>query len=212
MSARRSWATCCEAHIPSQSLGRGYLGRVERPSDSHFVSERRSGSRWGVELEFTRPRRNRNGFQRCDPFGEQSRGSITWSPRVPGSITMPQLFPTPFLTACSTTQRHNTLSTTVWINQNLSPRISLVYLAGMGFYRTTYESESRFDILPPEHLITGRFPALIEDSHLRRQTARGVRGPHRPDRSRRPRARAYDCTASRAAWLLRPAVGLAWNF
>ena len=63
-----------------------------------------------------------------------------------------------------TTQRHSTLSTIVWMNQELSPRVSLIYLAGMGFSRTTFENESRFDILPlpPGISIPNIFPAITK--------------------------------------------------
>ena len=144
------------------------------------------GSRWGVELEFTRGGEIDFDFSGAIPLASRV-DAITWSSLVPGS-PMPQLLSRPVSLSLRSARRHNTLSTTVWMNQELSQRVSLVYLAGMGFYRNTFESEARFGILPPELSIPGLISDALEDGQLWRAAARGVRGPHRPDRSRRARA------------------------
>jgi hypothetical protein len=110
------------------------------------------------------------------------------------------------------TQRHSTLSTTVWFNQTLSSKISLVYLAGMGFYRNTYENESRFDILPPGITLPVGFPAYTTKtvSYGVRPLAGFEARVHLTDHvDLVPGIRLHGLES---AWLLRPAVGLAWNF
>ncbi|HET9567739.1 MAG TPA: hypothetical protein VFP16_05185, partial [Vicinamibacterales bacterium] len=110
------------------------------------------------------------------------------------------------------TQRHSTLSTSVWFNQSLSSRVSLVYLAGMGFYRATYESDSRFEILPAIITIPAGFPSVTT-----RTVTYGVR-PLAGFEARIKLTEHADLVPGirlhglESAWLLRPAVGLAWSF
>ena len=108
------------------------------------------GSRWGVELEFTRAGEIETEFDGVIPLS-RAGNIVSWSSSLPpGSVpagidVVLPLLQRPTSYSLRTTQRHSTLSTTVWMNQELSDRVSLVYLAGMGFYRTTFETESRFD-------------------------------------------------------------------
>ena len=90
-----------------------------------------------------------------------------------------------------TAQRHSTLSASVWMKQELSPRCLAGRTSqGMGFQRSTFE-RIRFEILPlpPGITIPNIFPTVVEDGHLRRAATRRDRGPHRADRAHRPRAR-----------------------
>jgi hypothetical protein len=101
---------------------------------------------WGVEVEFARP----------------SAIESEWSPDVipladPGlPIATPggTLFPDPglvfpiFRYQIRTTQRYTTLSTMVWARQDLSERVSLAYLGGVSFQRTTQEIEFEFQPFP----------------------------------------------------------------
>jgi len=168
------------------------------------------GSRWGVELAFTRPGEIETEFSGAIPLAS-SVELITSAARVPGTLTATQLFPSPLPYRLRATQRYSTLSATVWFNQNLSPKISLVYLAGMGFYRATYESESRFDILPAGITIPIVFPTLTKTVNY------GVR-PLVGFEARIKLTDHVDLVPGvrlhglESAWLLRPAVGLAWNF
>jgi len=142
-----------------------------------------------------------------------SRGdAITWSSLVPGSpLALPQLLSRPVSYSLRSAQRHNTLSTTVWMNQELSQRVSLVYLAGMGFSRSTFESEARFDILPPELSIPGLLPTLSKTVSYGVRPLAGFEA--RIDLTEHvelvPGVRLHGLDN---AWLVRPAVGLAWNF
>jgi hypothetical protein len=171
------------------------------------------GSRWGVELEFTRPGEIETDFGGAIPLVSSIESfAVTASTRAPGGITLPQLFPSPLPYRLQTTQRHSTLSTTVWFNQSLSPRISLVYLAGMGFNRTTYESASRFEILPAGITLPAGFPTTVTKT-----VTYGVR-PLAGFEARIGLTDHVDLVPGvrlqglESAWLLRPAVGLAWEF
>lgn len=124
---------------------------------------------------------------------------------------MTQLLSRPVSYSLRSAQRHNTLSTTVWMNQELSPRVSLVYLAGMGFHRSTFESEARFDILPPGLSIPGLFPTLSKTVSYGVRPLAGfeVRIDLTDHVELLPGVRLHGLDN---AWLVRPAVGLAWNF
>ena len=97
------------------------------------------------------------------------------------------------------------------MNQELSQRVSLVYLAGMGFYRSTSESEARFDILPPELSIPGLLPTLSKTVSYGVRPLAGfeVRIDLTDHLELVPGVRLHGLDN---AWLVRPAVGLAWNF
>jgi hypothetical protein len=167
------------------------------------------GSRWGVELEFARGGEIETDFSGAIPLGSRV-DAITWSSSVPGS-PMTQLLPRPVPFRLRSSQRHNTLSTTVWMNQELSQRISLVYLAGMGFYRSTVENEARFDILLPELAIPGLLPTLSKTVSYGVRPLAGfeVRIDLTDHVELVPGVRLHGLDN---AWLVRPAVGLAWNF
>jgi hypothetical protein len=145
--------------VPSGGEAIGFALRVGTPL----------GSRWGIELEFTRAGEIESEFDGVIPLASRAGTSISWSSLPPGSVpaeieALLPIIQRPASYSLRTTQRHSTLSTTVWMNQDLSPRVSLVYLAGMGFNRTTFENESRFEILPlpPGISIPSIFPAITK--------------------------------------------------
>jgi hypothetical protein len=185
--------------VPSGGEAIGFALRVGTPL----------GSRWGIELEFARPGEIETEFNGAIPLAS-SVEILTTLARAPGGITAAQLFPSPLPYRLRSSQRHSTLATMVWFNQSLSPKISLVYLAGMGFYRATYESEARFDILPAS-TIPVVFPPITKT------VTYGVR-PLAGFEARIKLTDHVDLVPGvrlhglESAWLLRPAVGLAWNF
>jgi hypothetical protein len=164
------------------------------------------GSRWGVELAFTRPGEIETEFSGAIPLASSAE-LVALASRGSGTL----VFPSPLPYRLQAAQRHSTLSTTVWFNQSLSSKISLVYLAGMGFYRSTYESESRFEILPAGITLPIGFPALTKTITY------GVR-PLAGFEARIKLTDQVDLVPGirlhglESAWLLRPAVGLAWSF
>jgi hypothetical protein len=168
------------------------------------------GNRWGIELEFTRPGEIDTDFSGA-PIPLASRvDALAWSATVPRNVA--QLFPLPVSYRLRATQRHTTLSPTAWMKQNLSERVALVYLAGMGFYRATYESESRFDILPP----AGITIPIVLPSRSKTVTY-GVR-PLAGFEAHIGLSDHVDLVPGvrlhglENAWLLRPAIALVWNF
>jgi hypothetical protein len=196
--------------VPSGGEAVGFALRVGTPL----------GSRWGVELEFTRAGEIETEFD--GPFPLASRAtSITWSSVPPGSeAALVSLLQRPVSYSLRASQRHSTLSTTLWMSQELSDRISLVYLAGMAFNRSTFESESRFEILPlppgipvlpPGISIPSIFPTITKTvmygvSPLAGFEAR-IEMTDQIDLVPGVRLHGID-----NGWLIRPAVGLAWNF
>jgi hypothetical protein len=171
------------------------------------------GSRWGIELEFARPGEIESEFSGSIPLASGiDFVALTQISRVPPDVTLPQIFPPILPYRLRSAQRHSTLSTSVWFNQSLSPRVALVYLAGIGFYRATYESDSRFEILPAINTVPTGFPSI---------TTKTVNYGVRPLAGLEARIKMTDqldlvpgirLHGLENAWLLRPAVGLAWNF
>jgi hypothetical protein len=175
------------------------------------------GGRWGVELEFARPGEIESEFSGSIPLasGIDPLVLLQTSRVVPPGATLPQIFPPILPYRVRSTQRYSTLSTSVWFNQSLSPRLSLVYLAGMGFSRTTFESDSRFEILPALpaiNTVPAGFPSV---------TTKTVTYGVRPLAGFEARIKLTDHAdlvpgirlhGLENAWLLRPAVGIAWNF
>jgi hypothetical protein len=173
----------------------------------------RLGSRWGVELEFTRAGEIETEFDGAIPLASRAT-SITWSSVSAGSdAALLSLLQRPVAYSLRASQRHSTLSTTFWMNQELSERVSLVYLAGMAFNRSTFESESRFEILPlpPGISIPNIFPSVTKTITYGVRPLAGIEAriglTEQVDLVPGLRLHGID-----NGWLMRPAVGLAWNF
>jgi hypothetical protein len=173
----------------------------------------RLGSRWGVELEFTRAGEIETEFDGAIPLASRAT-SITWSSVPPGSdAALLSLLQRPVSYSLRASQRHSTLSTTLWMNQELSERVSLAYLAGMAFNRSTFESESRFEILPlpPGISIPSIFPSITKTIMYGVRPVAGIEAriglTEQVDLVPGLRLHGID-----NGWLMRPAVGLAWNF
>lgn len=169
------------------------------------------GARWGVELEYARPQEIENDFAP----GIVPLPAATLVPGVNGANVFPQdgaqIFPT-FSYRIRTSQRNSMISSAVWARQEISPRMSLVYLGGVGFHRTTSEVTLTFEpglprvgfpiAIPPSvtnatNYDVGPFAGmegrigLTEHAHL----VAGVR-----------------LHGISGGWLFRPSVGLGWNF
>jgi hypothetical protein len=189
--------------VPSGGEAVGFALRVGTPL----------GSRWGVELEFTRAGEIETEFEGAIPLASRAT-TVTWSSVPPGSETaLVSLLQRPVSYSVRASQRHSTLATTVWMNQEVSDRVSLVYLAGMAFNRTTYESEARFEILPlpPGITIPSIFPSITKTVMYGVRPLAGIEAriglTEQVDLVPGLRLHGID-----NGWLLRPAVGLAWNF
>jgi hypothetical protein len=169
------------------------------------------GSRWGVELEFTRPGEIETDFTGGSIPLANWIEIVTSSTMTPIGSTAAQVFPVPPFYRFRATQRNTTLSTTAWVNQELSPRVSLVFLAGMGFHRTTNESESRFDLLPVDIARPGLIPWRTKTVTYGVRPLAGLEAriglTDHIDLVPGIRLHGLD-----NGWLLRPAVGLDWKF
>jgi hypothetical protein len=161
------------------------------------------GARWGVEAEFARPAEFED--ERTNdilPLAEIAQS-------LPPGVTLPTvLFPS---FAFRTTYRNTTMSTAAWARQELSARASLVYLAGLGFYRSEREVALSFDPraliapLPPilpyetETILYGVTPFAGIEARIgmggRAQLVPGLR-----------------LHGIEGGWLVRPGIGVNWMF
>ena len=169
------------------------------------------GAKWGVELEFARPAEIDTdispGIVPLPAELTVNSGSVAGT-ILPGTGLV---FPS-YSYRIRTKERNTTLSTALWARQQLTPKVSLVYVGGAGFRRSTSEVAISFD-LPPFLGI----PIIRPSSSVTSSTTYGV-GPFVGVESRIgltdhvqlvPGVRLHGVTGG---WLLRPSVGLGWNF
>jgi len=169
------------------------------------------GRRWGVELEYARPQEIDNEYSP----GVVPLPAATVLTGAVGAGTFPtdigQAFPA-FSYRIRTSQRNSMISSAVWARQEISRRMSLVYLGGVGFHRTTSEVTLTFEpgpvriglpiILPPQVTNSttydvGPFAGMEGRIGLtdHAQLVAGVR-----------------LHGIQGGWLFRPSVGLGWMF
>lgn len=156
----------------------------------------RVGATWGVELEFARP-------ATIEGMSTPEVRPLDLPP-----VIDPRIFP-PISFSIEAEERHTTLSPSAWIEQPLSARVSLVYLGGLTFGRTDREytvSYPTLAVLPigrptytTESVTYGLGAIVGFEARLglgeRAQLVPGIR------------LHAID-----NVWLVRPAVGINWNF
>lgn len=89
------------------------------------------GDRWGVEAEFARPAE----------IEEERANDILPLALIAESLPPGTALPTRLFPPISyrTTHRNTTISTAAWVRQDISARAALVYLGGLGFYRSESE-------------------------------------------------------------------------
>lgn len=173
------------------------------------------GSNWGVEAEFARPAEielamDDGSLAYWSSFGAQSGpvggqlDSITLLP--PRAISVPSI-----RAFGESSQRTTTMSASLWVQQQLSGRVAMMYLAGMGFYRSEYQYRISY-----EPLFIG-LPGVALPAFDNTSIAYGVR-PLAGIESRIsmtdhvqlvPGVRLH---GAENGWLIRPSVGLAWTF
>ena len=177
------------------------------------------GSIWGIEVEYARPGEIEN---ESTPLGlplAQSSLTFTNLGELPGTSTLlPEIFAPSILPySIRTSARHSTLSTALWVHQQLTARVAMIYLGGMAFYRSEQEYEYQVTFprlagpvpLPPSLVVPGAFRTesvaygvrplagvesrigMTEHAHL----SAGVR-----------------LQASSGMWLIRPSIGVGWTF
>jgi hypothetical protein len=173
------------------------------------------GSFWGIEAEFARPgeieQDNRYDvfpvdlLSRLYPNGGGYVGGL-YDVSVIGSIL-------PFGYNFETTERNGTFSTNLWARQEIGARAAIVYLGGLAFTRSEYES--RMDFRLPPVVLPGATSLLPPRST--RTVAYGVR----PNVGIEGRIRMTDhaelvpglrLLGLQDRWLIRPSVGINWTF
>lgn len=173
------------------------------------------GAIWGLEVEFARPgeieREIHSGIRLPVDVPVPGLPSISRNPVVglrPEDLSLPG-----FAYRLRSTERNSTLSAALWLRQELTSRFSMVYLGGMAFSRAEYENEVTY---APFILTPGLPPSLLPPT-LNTTTVYGVQ----PLVGVESRVEMTDhlrlvpglrMQASDGRWLIRPSVGLAWNF
>jgi hypothetical protein len=180
------------------------------------------GRMWGAELDLTRPAVIET--ESTPDFLPLTAGAIglisttgsgTAAPGtavpgvVGGQLPIGPIVPSSY--RIHSESRYTTLSTSVWAAQELSSRVSLVYLGGVGFHRSTFVTELTFErrgllpglILPP----TTRSETLV---HSVRPLAGFEARIGLTDHVQLvPGVRMHGIEGG---WLIRPSVGLGWKF
>ena len=180
------------------------------------------GSRWGLELEFVRPGEIENDFS-PDVFPLLT-ATTTQLPSIPGLPDAVRYDPLVFPTLSyryHTSQRNTTLTTSLWVKQEISARFSLAYLGGIAFGRTSREIEVTYESirptlpsipsLPTLPTIPSILPTITESTTYDVGPMVGVEGRIRLGGQVNlvPGIRLH---AIEGGWLIRPAVGLEWIF
>ena len=167
------------------------------------------GRRWGVELEFVRP-----GEITSDQIPPilPAYYTVTSEPVVP---ILPNVLPDPSLVFPSfsyrfrASQRRATLSTALWVRQEISRRFSLAYVGGVAFGRT--ESELEISYLPIRPTIIPIPPSVNESVNYDVAPMVGVEGRIRLG-GHVDVVPGIRLQATEGGWLIRPSLGLAWAF
>jgi hypothetical protein len=176
----------------------------------------RLGTIWGVEVEFARPGEIEHEIG--SGIGLPESPLVTIPPLVgdlPGSV---QVFAGPVRPGITyrvqSRERNTTLSAALWLEQQLTGRVAMVYLGGMAFSRSEFENEVSYVpiiftpvlpsplILPPmrtDTIIYGVQPMVGVESRIE-MTGNAHLVP------------GLRMHASDGRWLIRPAVGIAWRF
>jgi hypothetical protein len=168
------------------------------------------GSRWGVEVEFVRPGEITSEVV-PDVLPLATQPAFTLTPAIPGlptPVPEPLVFPS-YSYRFRTRQRNTTLSTALWVRQEISPRFSLAYVGGVAFGRTSREVEVTFEPVRP--VIFPIPPSVSETTTYDVGPMVGVEGRIRMGGHVNlvPGLRLH---AIEGGWLIRPALGLAWVF
>ena len=172
------------------------------------------GAKWGVEAEFVRPGEITSN-QSPEIF--PAVYDVTPIQVIPGlpnqgvNVYDPLIFP-PISYEFRSTQRRSTLSTSLWVRQELSSRVSMVYLGGVAFGRTSTEVEITYTFPRQTILPLPPIPPLTNESiYYDVQPMVGVEGRIRMG-GKVDLVPGLRLHGAQGGWLIRPAVGLSWNF
>ena len=159
---------------------------------------------WGVELEFVRPSEIEGSGSPVYPLlpSPLTVGDPAIITTLLGSLPSTTIFPSPV--RVETRDRYTTLSTVAWASQDLSDRVSLIYLGGVAFNRSEHEYGVSYNIpirpISSQRTINygvrpvvGLESRIAMTDHL--SLVPGIR-----------------LVGLQDAWLFRPAVGVRWSF
>ena len=173
------------------------------------------GSFWGVEAEFSRPGEIEHDGGDVFPLASSTvvdQGFLSYTvqngipPELIGRIL-------PYGYNLQTSERNSTFSTNLWARQEIGGRAAIVYLGGLAFTRSEYES--RMDFRLPTVVLPG-ITSLLPP----RSTTTVVYGV-RPNVGIEGRIRMTDhaelvpglrLLGLQDGWLIRPSVGINWTF
>lgn len=217
------------ASAQSAYVGASFIGDVVRASGSSFGGGAGNGEtfggalrvgtplgqQWGVELEFAR-----TGEIETMPGGVFPATRAEWSSQLSGGVGFPSvttsslIFPAPRF---ESERRLATISTLLWWNHELSDRLSLVYLGGVTFTRSTWELHISYPDFPVPPLPIPR-PTILPPPNLDQKTtsygadvAVGFEGRiGMTDHVRLVPGIRLQTIAE--GWAIRPGVGLQWVF
>jgi hypothetical protein len=168
------------------------------------------GQNWGVELGFTYP----NEIERENSQFPIPLLAAALAGRTAAGIAVPPTNVTfPVFEASTEVERRNTtLETVAWFAQSVSGRVDLVYLGGVAFNRVVEEISFNFNrrliaIVVPNSTrsvsydvgpVVGMEARIGLTDHVRLVPAFRLQG--------------VGGSTTQGGWLLRPSVGLAWQF
>jgi hypothetical protein len=163
------------------------------------------GSFWGVEAEFSRPTEIEQDGIDVLPFVTTT---ATW--RSGDFDVLGQSLP--FGYNLETTERNSTFSTNLWARQEIGGRAAIVYLGGLAFTRSEYETRMDF-----------RLPAVLPGltSLIPPRSTETIVYSVRPNVGIEGRIRMTDhaelvpgirLLGLQDGWLIRPSVGINWTF
>ena len=166
------------------------------------------GAMWGVELEFVRPGQiTSDQSPQILPAAIYDVTPVQVIPGLPNDGRYdPLIFPS---YRFRSTQRRTTLSTSLWVRQEITPRFSLVYLGGVAFGRTSNEIEVSYEFGRP--MILPIPPIVTESIAYDVRPMVGVEGRIRMA-GKVDLVPGLRLHGAQSGWLIRPAVGLAWTF
>jgi len=164
------------------------------------------GTRWGVELEFARPQEIENDFAP----GIVPLPAATLIPGVFPTDVAQQIFPT-FSYRIRTSQRNTMLSSAVWARHEISRRMSLVYLGGIGFHRTTSDVTLTFEPRSPIGIPIVLPPSVTNSTNYDVGPFAGIEGRiGLTDHAQL--VAGVRLHGIGGGWLFRPSVGIGWMF
>jgi hypothetical protein len=164
--------------------------------------------RWGVELEFTRARDIERELRRGFPLPLVARP-------VGGGVLVPDTVLPVFESTIRLSRSNATLDAVAWVAQPVGSRVDLVYLGGIAFTRAVERMQFAFG---PRGLLS---PTLVLPNSTRTTTygAGPVAGLEARVRLTDHvllvpgvRLHGIDGGSGTAAWLVRPAAALGWQF